>query len=115
MIKRNETSKKEYFENMGGGTGIVEIKAIASSDELNEKGRCYTRITLNPGCSIGYHKHEGDSEIYHMLRGTAEYNDNGTVTSLLPGDTAVCPEGSSHGIANTSERPAEFIALVLYE
>ncbi len=34
-------------------------------------------MTLEPGCSLGYHEHHGESETYYIIQGQGEYNDNG--------------------------------------
>ncbi|MCR5775502.1 MAG: cupin domain-containing protein [Lachnospiraceae bacterium] len=115
MIRKAEECKKKFNEHMRDGKGTVEItELIASPEELNQKGRLFSRMTLNPGCSIGFHMHEGESELFCMIKGTAEYNDNGEVKTVYPGDVMICPSGTSHGIENCSDEPAEFIALILY-
>ena len=34
---------------------------------LDGMGRLYSVITLEPGCGVGLHKHEGDCETYFIL------------------------------------------------
>ena len=54
MIRRANECNVEYREHMRDGDGTVQItNFIAGPEELNEKGRLFARITLNPGCSIG--------------------------------------------------------------
>ena len=77
MIKKASEFKTEYRENMRGGNGVVEITNFVTPAELNDKGRLFANITLRPGCSIGYHVHENDSEIFYLMKGEALYNDNG--------------------------------------
>ena len=60
------------------------------------------------------HTHEGDNEIFYFLSGTGEYNDNGTIVEVGPGDTTICSDGELHGLKNTGDVPLEFIALILY-
>ena len=62
MIKsgRNEI---EIRERMRGGNGNGEILHILNIDEMR-KVRLFAKITLNPGCSIGMHQHEGELIIY---------------------------------------------------
>ena len=115
MIRKKEECKIEYREHMREGDGTVEItNFINSSEELNDKGRMFSRMTLKPGTSIGYHVHENDSELFYILCGTAEYNDNGRTVVLNPGDVALCPAGTGHGIANRGDVVLEIVALILY-
>jgi len=114
MIKRNLNYETKINENMRGGDGSVKIESLLTPDELNNKGRLYAKITLEPGCSIGYHIHEGEMESYHIISGVAEYDDNGKTVSLQAGDTTHTPNGESHGIKNTGEEPLVLIALILF-
>ncbi len=106
IIKKNE--------HMRGGDGVVEITNFVSPGEINDKGRLFGKITLKPGCSIGWHVHEGESEIFHILEGTAEYNDNGEIRTVTAGDSTICPAGSGHGIANKSDKVVSLVALIVY-
>ena len=114
MIKKSTNFKADLRENMRGGDGIVEVTGFVSPEELNDKGRLFGTITLKPGCSIGYHIHETDSELFYMLKGTATYNDNGVETVLNKGELAITPKGTGHSIKNDSDEDVELIALIVY-
>ena len=115
MIRRKEECKVEYREKMRGGEGTAIVTSlIAGPEELNDKGRLFSRITLNPGCSIGYHIHEKDAELFYFLTGTGAYSDNGTVVDVKAGDVAICETGHGHGITNTGEDVLEFVAVIVY-
>ena len=114
MIKKAAELKTEYRENMRGGNGTVELTAFATPAELYDKGRLFANITLKPGCSIGYHVHEKDSELFYPIKGTALYNDNGTECTLSAGDVMICPAGTGHSIANIGEEDVEVCAVIVY-
>lgn len=115
MIRKSSECQIEYREHMRDGDGTVQLtNFITGPEELNGKGRLFSRITLNPGCSIGYHVHEGDAELFYILKGTAEYNDNGTVKQVTAGDVTICPDGEGHGIANRTDEVVELIAVIVY-
>ena len=115
MIRKAEECKVEYREKMRDGNGTVEItNFITSPEELCSKGRMFSRITLKSGCSIGFHVHETDSELFYILSGSAEYNDNGEVKTVSAGDVTICPAGTGHGIANNSDETVELIAVIVY-
>ena len=115
MIRGVRDCRIEYREHMRGGDGVVVItNYINGPEELNGKGRLFAKITLNPGCSIGYHVHEGDSELFYIMKGTAEYNDNGQVRTVTAGDVTICPAGEGHGIANKTEDIVELTAVIVY-
>lgn len=114
MIRKAADCKKEYRENMRGGNGTVEITNFASPEELYEKGRLFANITLKPGCSIGFHVHEKDSELFYLMKGEVLYNDNGVEYTLSAGDVMLCPAGTGHAVANNSEENAEICAVIVY-
>ena len=64
-------------ENMHGGEGHVIIKRLLDEKQLNGKCGLYAEVTIEPGCSLGYHEHHGESETYYILSGKGIYSDNG--------------------------------------
>lgn len=59
--------------------------------------------------------HQGDGEIYVILSGEAEYNDNGTITTVKAGDITFTGPGEGHAIINRKDEPMSFMAIILYE
>lgn len=115
MIRKADECKKEFREKMRDGNGTVEItNFIEGPEELCNKGRMFSRITLKSGCSIGFHVHEKDSELFYILKGEAEYNDNGETVTVSEGDVTICPAGTGHGIENKSDETVEIIAVIVY-
>ena len=115
MVRREAECKVDHKEHMREGDGTVILTSLISSPkELYDKGRLFSRITLNPGCSIGYHVHEGESELFYFMRGEGVYNDNGTEVKVSPGDVAICPAGEGHGIANRGDEVLELVAVIVY-
>ena len=78
--------KISRIEHMCEGNGHVIIKEILDAPQLNGKCRMYAEVTLEPGCSLGYHEHHGESETYYILSGQGEYNDNGEYRPVQAGD-----------------------------
>jgi len=114
MVKRSSSYEVQVNENMRGGDGSVKIEHLLTKDELNNKGRLFAKIILEPGCSIGHHIHEGEMEAFYIISGEAEYDDNGESVTLKPGDTTHTPGGSGHGIKSVGSIPLEMIALILF-
>jgi len=115
MIKNNSNYETQILENMRGGDGSVKIEHFLTKDELYNKGRLFARITLEPGASVGYHVHEGEMESYHIVKGVAEYDDNGKTVKLNVGDTTFTPNGEGHAIKNIGDTMLEFIALIVFD
>ena len=113
MIKRAEEQKIVVNQNMRGGDGQVTITRFLEPGEFAGKSRLIGKIHLEPGCSIGEHVHENEEEIFCVLCGTAEYNDNGSVVTLHAGDSCVVLGGQKHGVANRSSEPVDLLAVIL--
>ncbi len=102
-------------ENMAGGKGHVIIKDLLGEKELNGKCRMYAEVTVEPGCSLGYHEHHGESETFYILQGFGDFDDNGTVRQVKPGDVTFTPSGSGHAMVNTGVSNLIFMALIILD
>jgi len=114
MVKRKASYETKINENMRGGEGTVKIEQLLTPEELNNKGRLFAKITIEPGSSIGNHVHEGEMESFFVISGEAEYNDSGEIITLFPGDTTLTPSGKGHSIKSSGKEPLELIALILF-
>ncbi len=115
MIRRSSEKITETFERKFDGDGAITVRSLLNNpEEMSQKGRVFAHTSLNPGCSIGYHVHNGESETYYIVSGSGEFNDNGAVAPILTGDVTYTPSGEGHGIKNTGSVPLEIIALILY-
>ncbi len=116
MIRRSDEKITERFEHKFGADGFIMVRNLVNGDaELNGKGRVFAHTTVLPGSGIGYHVHNGDTEIYYIYSGKGEYNDNGVVTTVTAGDVTFTPSGTGHGIKCIGQEPLELIALIIYE
>ena len=116
MFRRAEEMRKEIGTNLRGGKGDINIVHIleTSQNEFNGKGRLFTKTTVKPGDSIGWHQHVGDSEAYYVLNGRGLVNDNGTEVAVKAGDVVLTRDGEYHSVANNGEEDLVFIALILF-
>lgn len=105
--------KTDRIENMCGGKGHVIIKHILDEAEMKGKCRLYAQVTIEPGCSLGYHEHHGESEIYYILSGKGIYSDNGELRMVKAGEKTVTPDGKGHALSNTGEEDLVFMALII--
>lgn len=102
-------------EHMCEGNGHVIIKEILEGEQLNGKCGLYAEVTLEPGCSLGYHEHHGESETYYIIQGQGEYNDNHVYRPVKAGDITFTPSGKGHGLANTGNTDLIFMALIILD
>ena len=99
MVKREAEHIHQMQEHMKGGDGTVEIVRTLQPEEYDSRIKLLGQLVLRPGSSLGYHTHEGEEEIIHVLSGTARYIDDGAETTLCAGDSCVCRSGHGHSIA----------------
>ena len=100
-------------ENMAGGKGNVIIKELLGEKELNRKCGLYAEVTIEPGCSLGYHEHHGESETYYILSGQGNYDDNGRIRPVKAGDITYTPDGCGHALSNSGNTDLVFMALII--
>ena len=77
LLMKITNNKTDICANRFGGNGDVIIEHYLDESMLNDSVVMYAKVTLKPGCSLGYHIHGGNSETIVVLQGTAEYYDDG--------------------------------------
>lgn len=102
----------QYAEQVEGGKGRMQRDRLLEGDQLGGVCTYAAQISLEPGCSIGYHQHSGDSEMYFLTEGDALYTENGTEYQVKKGDVLYCADGSFHGIENTGAEMLRFVAVI---
>ncbi len=85
---------------------------LLTEDQIHGELTYVSSITLEPGCSIGVHTHSGDNEMYYIYEGTGTYTDGDETYPVQAGDVLFCNDGETHGIANESNAPLRFVALM---
>ena len=113
MIRKAKDHRRHQEVNLRGGVGTLDYINFMEKDEAYGTGRLFAVTTIPAGCSIGNHGHEGEFELYYILKGTAKANDNGTEVILEAGDTMICKDGESHSIENIGEGDLEYVAVIL--
>ncbi len=101
MIRKKLEMETEVRERMRDGTGSVEILHVFRSRELKGHTRLFARLRLPAGSSIGFHRHQGEEEIFYILSGQGEVSEGGPATPVGPGDAMLTGDGAGHSISNT--------------
>jgi mannose-6-phosphate isomerase-like protein (cupin superfamily) len=116
MVRKSNEKNVEHKPAPFQGVGDITVRHLLNgAPEMYEKGRAFCHSTLEPGCAIGYHVHDKESETYYIYSGQGELNDNGTIVPVSAGDVAFTGAGEGHALKNTGDVPLEFIALILYQ
>lgn len=110
---QQEPIKVDHFQ--GGKGYLLRENILNSNEEMYNKGRVFAHMTLEKGCEVGRHTHQGDAEIIYILKGKGKYLIDGIFEDVVPGDTLYCGDGEEHQLINENDEPLEFIALVLFD
>ena len=102
-FKEMEAATIPHFK---GGEG--DFIAKMHTDDLNKiiNGR------LQPGCTIGLHTHETNSEIIFIVSGTADFIYDDGKETVEAGNCHYCPKGQSHSMINYGTEDIVFYAVV---
>ena len=102
-------------EKPGGGVGILYGKYAFTRDmpPMENPVREIGWLTLKPGDSIGFHKHEVNEDVYIIISGTGVFkNDDGTEHAVGPGDVTIARLGQSHALNNTGKDDLVIISVI---
>lgn len=105
---------------------IIDLKGMETTvlpnfkgGEKETKAKMYfdgtTRImhgTLEAGASIGYHKHETNSEIMFVVSGKGKVLFDDGVEYVEAGQSHFCPKGHFHSLINEGPEDLVFYAAV---
>lgn len=70
-------------------------------------------MTLEPGASIGMHKHESNEDAYIIVSGEGVFADTaGKETLVKAGDITIARAGDKHALKNTGTVPLVFLDVV---
>lgn len=70
-------------------------------------------MTLQPGHSIGLHKHEVNEDAYIIIFGQGVFTDtSGKETPVKSGDITIARKGDSHALKNTGSEPLIFLDVI---
>lgn len=110
MITTPGTREKTNHNLLRGGEGVTGMIPI-----FNEKiphMRLLNVVELEPGASIGLHKHEAEAEVYYILEGEATVFDEGENKLMRAGDAHLCRDGEEHMVKNTGTSLLRFLAII---
>ncbi len=113
MIKRVGEYRVEHREKMRGGSGTIKIEHFwEPGSEMRSHTRMCAKLTIPPHGSIGFHPHDAEEEIFIVVSGAGEADDNGEIVQLQVGDTLLTGNGDGHAIRCISDEPLVLIAVI---
>ncbi len=112
MVLKAEKREFAVIDGIEGGSGELILEMVADKRVNPSNVRLCAHAKLEPGSSIGYHVHNGESEIYYILSGKGLYDDNGTKREVAVGDVTYTPDGEGHSLENIGDCVLEFMAII---
>ena len=109
-------SKENPVQNKGvhGGEGNLEWKCFARLHMLNAPWVAFEWVSIEPGGAVGHHKHSRTEEIYFIVSGTGEMDQDGELSEVGPGHLIMTRRGVTHALKNTGEDPVEFLVIEVF-
>ena len=106
MIIDFKNMKTEVLHNFKGGESDTLARMFTDDNNRIMFGK------LQPGASIGLHRHEGSSEIIYIQEGKGKVLFEGKDEHVDKGDVHYCPEGCRHSLINDSDDDLIYFAVV---
>lgn len=100
-------------EKMRGGPGEAVLTSL--SPELPGKMRLFSTITLKPGCGIGYHVHENETELFCFVSGKGQVQDDDRLVEVSAGDSMTTSSGHGHSVTNTGDEDLVLVAAIVLD
>lgn len=100
---------------IAGGVGTIEGRFGFKRDQAKETDAIKEIgwLTLDPGESIGYHKHENNEDAYIIVSGEGTFKDaDGMEYPVKAGDITIVRGGQSHGLTNTGKEPLVMLDVI---
>ena len=113
MITRKDQQTSSVREFMKGGEKHAVMTNLSAA--LPAKARVFSIITLIPGASIGYHVHEGESELFYFMDGCGRVHDDDQIIDITAGDSMCTLSGHGHSVENTGDTNLVILAVVILD
>lgn len=112
MILRRNSNPVRRLENCHEGVGAVLCSELLADYAKTHAGFAYIHDNvLEPGASIGEHRHDGEEEVYFILEGEGMMRIDGVDTPVAAGDACLTRSGHSHSLVNTGKAAMRFLVL----
>lgn len=100
---------------VAGGSGVLYGKFAFTRDMASKENAIKEIgiVTLQPGASVGLHKHYNNEDAYIVLSGTGVFTESGGVERRVKKyDITVCHIGQEHALRNDGTEPLVFLDII---
>lgn len=110
MIYRSADHPVDVRKEMRGGPGEAVLTDLL--DKKPAHMRLFSTITLKPGCGIGYHVHENETELFYLISGRGLFRDDENTVELSAGDSMATGSGHGHAVECLGDEPLVMLACI---
>ncbi|MBD5553659.1 MAG: cupin domain-containing protein [Desulfovibrio sp.] len=110
-----ENLKTWNRDNVAGGVGTLygQFSHTRNDAPIDWAIKEIGWMTLQPGASIGMHKHENNEDTYIVVSGQGVVTDsNGKETPVKAGDITIARKGDQHALKNTGTEDLVFLDII---
>ncbi len=114
VFPKESLLKIDKKEAAGGKGTLYGAYAFTRDKALKDQAiKEISWLTLQPGDSIGYHKHVTNEDTYIIVSGQGMFKDkDGKDYPVKAGDITIVRKGESHGMVNTGKEPLVFVDVI---
>jgi mannose-6-phosphate isomerase-like protein (cupin superfamily) len=102
MIVRNFLKAPGKTQSIHEGKGVGKNARVFDQADFDTPLKFINYVELEPGASIGVHRHGDNEEVYVVLSGSGIMIVNDERQAVKTGDIILNKPGWEHGIENTS-------------
>jgi mannose-6-phosphate isomerase-like protein (cupin superfamily) len=112
VIIRNFLEAPGKRQSVHEGVGQSWNVRVFDNADFDTALKFINYLEMEPGSTIGVHKHSANEEVYVVLAGSGVMTVNDDRRAVKTGDIIVNKPGWAHGLENTSE---EILKLFVFE
>lgn len=121
-VKRGRDDVENFpVEDIHGGEGTCYVRQLLGyepklpvpghPEDFETLLNFIHETTLEEGASIGLHPHEGNEEVYIVVKGKGRMTVDGEEMEMVPGDACLTKDGSKHKFENIGDGELRVIVI----
>ena len=111
MIVRNFLETPSEIKSIHEGKGTSKTTRVFNGTDFDTPLRFIDYLEMEPGSSIGNHRHGENEEVYVVLSGSGVMVVNDERRAVKTGDVILNKPGWVHGLENTAQEPPKLFVF----
>ena len=104
MIVRNFFEAPGQVQSIHDGKGVGKNARVFETADFDTPLKFINYVEMEPGSSIGVHRHGENEEVYVVLSGSGMMTVNDERRAVKAGDIILNKPGWQHGLENMSDQ-----------